>query len=151
MSRLGAGIIQPPVDPVFAAQGAGHHTHESRQFGERAGNLVRSAEAQMATLIWFHPGNPLPLHFDLTGIRQVRAAEDIDQGGLAGAVRPDEADCFPFPDVEAQIMNGRKTSKALGYIANLQDLRHLVLSPYVQGWHILTVTAFPVKPKEPFW
>ena len=45
-------------------------------------------------------------------------------------------------------MDGGKASKTLGDIADFQDLRHLALSPYVQGWHILAVAAFPVKPEE---
>jgi hypothetical protein len=49
------------------------------------------------------------------------AGEDIDQGGLAGAVLADKRVNFPFLKGEIHIHQGLCRSEGLGYIFKLQQ------------------------------
>ena len=50
---------------------------------------------------------------DGAGVGPVEAGDDVDAGGLAGAVRPDEAEDFAGADAEAQDVERAKAAKAL--------------------------------------
>ncbi len=78
---------------VAAAEGAGdHQVLEHRHAAERLRNLERAADAQPAAPLGRQPRDVVAGEDDAPGIGLHRAAGDAEQRGLAGAVRPDDAE-----------------------------------------------------------
>ena len=64
-------------------------------------------------------------HFHLTAVRRGEPFEDLDRRGLAGAVRPEQAEALTAPDLEIEAGNGDDIRVALLQAAASQRrLRH---------------------------
>jgi hypothetical protein len=51
---------------------------------------------------------------DLARVRRGQPFEDLDRGGLAGAVRPEQAKAFAGPDRQIEARDGDDVTEALG-------------------------------------
>jgi hypothetical protein len=54
-------------------------------------------------------GDLLPAKLDRPRAGEVEAGEDVHEGGLAGAVRPDEADDLMPMELERDVLQGADT------------------------------------------
>ena len=70
------------------------------------------------------PGHVLAGKPHRAAARARHAGNQIDGGGLAGAVRPDDAEDFPLRDVEAQLRHGLHAAEALGEAIDREQRRH---------------------------
>ena len=52
-------------------------------------------------------------HLDLAGIRRVEALQDLDGGGLAGAVRTEQPEALAGADLEIEAVDGDHVAVAL--------------------------------------
>ena len=59
---------------------------------EHAHELEGAREAEAGDLVRRHPGDVAPVEADDAGIRRQRAGDQIQRGGLAGAVGAEQAD-----------------------------------------------------------
>src|SRR5438552_17757994 len=84
-----------------------HHA----EIAEDTAKLKRAREAIARDLLRRIAGDGLPVQTDLPGIRPVEPGNQIEQGGLAGAVRADDADQIAFGEVEIDAVDGGKPAK----------------------------------------
>jgi hypothetical protein len=88
----------------------------------------------------FPPGRPQNLDVATVGRRQ--PLEDLDGGGLAGAVRPEQPKAFAGPDREIETRDGDDVSEAFGQGATVDRYnRFFSLSLSFSGgasWAILS-------------
>ena len=85
-----------------------------------------------ARQIWSgrQPSMRLPREAHLAGIGAIDAGDDIEAGGLAGAVGPDQPDDGALGDGQADILHGAQAAEALGHLVELEQRGHLSpLSP----------------------
>jgi hypothetical protein len=68
-------------------------------------------------------GDVLAAEHHAADLRTQRAGNAVDQRGLARAVRPDQAEPFAFPYVDADIVERGETAKRLGQGSDLQQGR----------------------------
>ena len=73
-----------------------HHA----EIAEDAAELERARDAIACKLLRRKAGDDLPVKTDLACIGQDQAGNEIEQGGLAGTVRPDDADQFASGEIE---------------------------------------------------
>ena len=64
-----------------------------------------------------------PSNSDLSGAGLVQPAEAIEQRGLAGAVRPDQAGDLAGHDVESDVIQSNHAAEAKGDAADRQQFR----------------------------
>ena len=57
-------------------------------------------------------GDDLPIKPDVAPVRPVEPGNEIEQGGLAGAVRADDADQFAFGEVEINVVDRGEPAEA---------------------------------------
>ena len=77
------------------------HVVADGQAGEGPGDLVGPRDAPPGDLVRHAAGDLDAADDDAPAVRPVVAADDVDQGGLAGAVGADEPQDLPFPDLQA--------------------------------------------------
>src|SRR5207244_11435303 len=71
------------------------HDHEVLQnghMGELMGDLESAHHAAVEELMRPAAGDILAIELDATGIRRNESCENVEEGGLAGAIRADEAE-----------------------------------------------------------
>jgi len=87
------GPAGPGQQAARAAVPAGGHQHVLQQGepGEDTGQLERAAQAEAEDLLRGRAGDAAAAEVDLAGVGPLVAGHDVEQGGLAGPVRPDQA------------------------------------------------------------
>ena len=88
--RLGGGARG--AERGRALQRAHHHVLERRQAAERLHQLEGAGDAGGADRIGPQPRDVAAAESDAAGFRAKRAGDQVEDGGLAGAVRADECD-----------------------------------------------------------
>ena len=72
------------------------------------------ARPACADLVGLLVGDVHAVHKDLPAGGRQQAGDDIDQGGLAGAVRTDQAEDLAAPQSEADAVQGAQAGEVLG-------------------------------------
>ena len=87
---------------------------QHRELAEEADVLERPGHAVGGDDMRLLPADGLPLQGDLSGRRDVEAAEHVEDRRLAGTVRPDERLNFAPPDLHVHPVHRLETAKVLG-------------------------------------
>ena len=93
-SRRGPGQLQRIAEEIAAAErmAADAHIVEHRHGAEQREVLERAADADLGDAVRRAVEDALPFEQDVAASRRVEAAEAVEQRGLAGAVRADQAE-----------------------------------------------------------
>ena len=116
----------PPGRPDVArpVEGAHHHVLERGEPGEGLHELERPREAQAADRVGLEPDQGRVVEGDRAVARRVEAGDQVEHGGLAGAVGPDEPDDLAGRDREVEPVDGLQPAEALAEPADLQTRGH---------------------------
>ena len=116
---LDAGLVQVLAQFQHQADVVGH-----AQLAEHRGFLRQVAHAQLGALVHRLGGDVLAVQFDLAGIGGDQADDHVEAGGLAGAVRPQQADHFAGFQAQPEIADD--LALAIGLAQPLCGQHHLV-------------------------
>ena len=102
---------------------ADHHVLEGRHGAEQADVLEGASDAGAGHLM--HRGGLVgsALEREVAGVGRVKAGDHVEEGGLAGAVGPDQAVDLTARDLEAHIGQSLQPAEALAHTAHRQQ-RH---------------------------
>ncbi len=89
--------------------------------------LKRAREPAIGELHRADPGNAPSHEQDLAGGRLQQPGEQVDQGGLAGPVRPDHRDELAGVEPQAHVLERAQGPERLADIAGLEERRHAAL------------------------
>src|SRR6202030_2373704 len=109
----------------FAAEtGADGAVLQDRHIGERLYDLMGAGDA-----VARHHERPLAgdvdaVKGDAAGIRREHTVDEIEQGRLAGAVRPDQSKDFALAHCEAEIMYGEQPAETLADAVEFEERGH---------------------------
>ena len=103
------------------AEGAHDHVVPHRHAAERPELLERPADAPAIDLVRPQPAQDLARQADLAALGAVKARDDVEQGRLPGAVRPDHADDLTRGHVEGDREIRDQAAETLGDGADLQQ------------------------------
>jgi len=95
-------------------QGAHPHVVEHGEVGERAGDLEGAGQAEAADRVRLEPDEGVAVEPDLTVVGREKAGEQVERGGLAGAVGADEPEHLAPRHVEREIADRLEPAEALG-------------------------------------
>ena len=114
-----------------------HHAHPDvlahRHLAEGPRDLVGAGDTTGHSGVGRQAGDVLAPEVNPAVLGPVLAHHDAEGGGLAGAVRADEAERLPALDVEAQAVHRGEAAEALGHVAKLQDPGHCAVLPDIAG------------------
>ena len=88
---------------------------------EQAGDLERAGHAQVDDLLRAEPGDVAVAEVDRARRGRQEAGEQVEQGGLAGAVRPDQGVHAALGDVEVDPLDGGEAAELLGQCPGAQQ------------------------------
>ena len=88
---------------------------------EETNGLKCAGNAALRDSIGTKPADALPVEQELARTRLNEPGDDIEEGGLSGSVRADEAGDRPLLDSEVNVGQGREALKVLGNRSRLQD------------------------------
>src|SRR5260370_37870348 len=115
--------------------GADQIVVEQRKIGKQRDVLKGAADAYFRDPVWRAAENALAFHENVAGARLVEPAQAIEQRGLAGAVRPDQAEDLALTHVEGYAIQRDDAAEHDADVANRKQgflspgelcLRHLV-------------------------
>ena len=92
IDRLAARAHAPRASSRVAHEGADHDVVEHGHARERSHDLEGAADAEPADAIGRQADDERPVDSSLAAVGAQEAVQQIEQRGLAGAVRPDDAD-----------------------------------------------------------
>src|ERR1700753_4171038 len=126
---LGAfSTVDPGPQPIAAGDlGGDPYVFKDAEFRKDLGDLERSCHATSDALMGRKAGDVLAVEGDAAGGRRKVAADQVEEGRLAGAVRADDGAEFALGDVERHVAYRDQTSKPLGDIADFEDVHALLL------------------------
>ena len=107
-------------DGALLVQGADDHVVEHRESGERLHQLEGAADAGGADLVGAKPVYPLFLKKNFSRIRRVNAGDQVEDGGLAGAVGADEGVDAALRDLEGGLVHRAQPAKRFRDTADAQ-------------------------------
>ena len=108
---------------AMVREGGHFHVLEHGHAAERLYDLERSGETAPADLMGATAVDAVSLQTDLTRRRCHRARDAIEQGGLAGAVRPDDREDLSRVDGEADVTERLQAAERLAHVAQFQQRR----------------------------
>jgi len=105
------------------APGLGSDTHvlQRRQVGKDVGDLEGAADTQVRTAGVGKASDVLAFKQDLPGRGLEGAAEQVEQGGLTGPVRPDDGVQGALANLDAHVVHGPQGRKVFAQMARFQD------------------------------
>ena len=130
VDALVAVDVAPEIEPHVALRlQRQSQIFVNRKTLEQVGDLERAGQALMADQIGWHALNLAAVELDGAFVGRKKTRDQIEQGGLASAVRADQRVDFTGTDGEARIVDGADAAKALGNAVHLQHgagepLRH---------------------------
>ena len=100
-----------------------HHA----EIAEDTAKLERARDATGRQFLRRKTGDDLPIETDLAGIGPVEPGHEIEQRGLAGAVRADDADQIALGEVEIDAVDGGQSAEAPRQSAQRKQRRFALL------------------------
>src|SRR5258708_7016082 len=71
-------------------------------------------------------GDILAIEADRAGGRREKSGDQVEEGGLAGAVRPDDRAHLALRDIQRYIAYRHEVTEALGDVVDLEDVHALL-------------------------
>src|SRR5688572_6583905 len=93
---------------------ANHHVLKRREIGEEADVLESARNTGRSHVVRLEPGELAPGEAERTGVGGIDAGEDVEERGLASAVRPDQAVDLACGDGKRDIVQRLDAAEALG-------------------------------------
>ena len=124
LEQLDAARIDLALAMAAAERRRHHQVLEHGHAVERLRNLERAADAHAAAAFRRQPRDVHAREHDAPGIGLHRSAGDAEQRGLAGAVRPDDAERLPFGEREIDLLRHHHGAEALGDFFEGEDGGH---------------------------
>ena len=117
------GELQRVADNVAvgAGMGADPDVVEHRQIGEQRDVLEGAADADFGDPVRRARQDAPALDQNVAGARLVEPGEAVEQGGLAGAVRPDQAEDCALVHVERHAVQGNDAAEHDADVANREQ------------------------------
>src|SRR5688572_10358465 len=106
-----------------------HHVLQHRHAAERPVVLEGAHDAQARDAVRRQAEDRLAGKADLALVGGVGAGDDVEGGGLAGAIRADHAEDLAFAQVEVEPGHGGQPAEALGQAPYLENRSHRPISP----------------------
>src|SRR5213075_1862799 len=107
---------------------ADHHVLERGQVGEKANVLEGARDARSGDGMRGESPERASIEMKTAGIRRVHAGEQVEERGLAGAVRADQAEDLARGDGEGNVFQRLQAAEALGYAGHFDQRAHGVCS-----------------------
>jgi len=85
---------------------------QHREVAEDPGDLEGAPEAERGPPVRPQRGDVLPEQGHAAGGRPQLARQQVEQGGLARPVRPDDAEAGPLGDAQRDVRHGRDAAEA---------------------------------------
>ena len=114
---------------------ADHHVLDGRHLGEQPDVLEGARDARLRDLV--HRGRLVrrAAQHEGAAVGRVQAGDDVEEGGLAGAVGADQAVDLARIDGDADVGQGLQAAEALGHAIDLENcVAHGVEIPLVLTW-----------------
>ena len=119
--RQGEGVGEGTV--AAAGMGAHFHVVEHRHRREQRGSLERAPDTQRGDVASRALAQRSSVKTNVAATRSIEFAETIEQRGLAGAVRPDQADDASGRYLEGHSVEGDDAAKAHANVGDFQQCR----------------------------
>jgi hypothetical protein len=123
---------------VGAAMGADPHVVAHRQVGEQRHVLEGAADADFGNAVRRALEDALALHQNIARARLIEPAETIEQRGLAGAIRPDQAEDLSLDHVERHAVQRDNAAEHDADVVNREQRRNgagrLLRKLYLRHW-----------------
>jgi hypothetical protein len=103
------------------AERADHDVVHDAHFGEGADLLPGAGHAELAHGVGMQAVHALVVEDDLSARRRVISGNAVEQGGLSGAVRADQAHDHALPYLEGNVGVGREAAEELAHPFYLED------------------------------
>src|SRR5262249_40329700 len=126
-------------------QRADHDVVEHGQPRKWAHDLERPRQTQAADRVWRQASQRAPAEANLARVGREKARERLEDGALAGAVRPDEAERLAVVDHEVEAGNGLNTAEVFREPARFEQ-RHLSTWGPRYGPHTPNARSAPGHP-----
>ena len=98
---------------------------EHGEAAEQQVELESPHHPQPGDTVGTHSGDVLALKVNLSGGRFEKSRDEVEQRRLAGTVRPDDAEDFPFLDVKVEPIDRVHAAEALPQVVDLKQWFHL--------------------------
>jgi hypothetical protein len=115
--HIARGVTLATVEP------ADQHVLARGQPGERSNELEGAGDAPDTNCVRGQPADGMAVEADLSGVGAQGAGDEIEQRGLARAVRPHDADQLAFRQREADVADGAHPAEALADARHLEEWR----------------------------
>jgi ATP-binding cassette, subfamily B, bacterial len=129
------GALPHQAAPRAAQEGPGHDVLQHRHVGDDLHDLEGPGDPQLADPVRAGVGDIPTAEEDPAAIHSVEAGDAVEQGALAGAVRPDDAHDLSLVHPEGDIVVGEQSPEALADALHLQagSRAHLSLLPMLES------------------
>ena len=87
------------------------------------------ATPQAGDAVGAQAGDVVAVEEDAAGVERLEAGDQVEQRGLAGAVRADDAEDLALVHVEGDVGVGGKAAVALGHALDVEQQAHAVPPP----------------------
>src|SRR6202521_2186063 len=123
----GFRAIDPGPQPVSAGDfGGDADILEHGELGENLGNLERSGHAERDPLMRGEPRDIAAVEIDGAGGRRKESADQVEEGGLAGAVRSDDGAQFALCHIKRDAADGDEIAETLADILDFKNVHALL-------------------------
>ena len=93
--------------------------------------LEGAGDAEAGDLVGREMGDLLALEGDEARSRPVQAADEVEDGGLAGAVGADQREHLVRPHLEGDVVDGLEAAELHRQVVGCQERRHFILSDFM--------------------
>ena len=131
LERLHAALVARALRHAPPVGGADEHVLEHAHVRERLGDLEGTADPRAAAVLPREAGDVLVVERDPTRVGPIHAGDQIEQRGLAGAVRPDDAQRFSVVQLHAQVVDDLHAAERLHETGGLEDHGHRCSPPCI--------------------
>src|SRR5215472_1230510 len=124
-ARPGERVVQPPglPGPLLVVRGHDHVLHD-RQPGEDPGQLEGPADSPRENLVRGQAGDLGFIEVDVAAVHPPVAGDHVEQGGLPGAIRPDQPGDAAALDLDRAVAERLHTPERLRDALGPEQRRH---------------------------
>ena len=124
LDERGAALVHRGLALAAAEGRRHHHVLEHGHAGKGLRNLEGAREPAPAAPLGREPRDVGAVEADAAGVGRHRAGGDAEQRGLAGAVRPDDAERLAVFEREIDAVGHHHGAETLRYVLQREDGRH---------------------------